>query len=39
MALISEQNEHVRGLHQADLPCFLMCSMSNFILNKICNKK
>ena len=39
MLLTSEQKEHVWRLHQAVLPYFLMCSMSNFILNKICNKK
>ena len=39
MLLTSEQNEHVWFLHQAVLPYFPMCSMSNIILNKICNKK
>ena len=39
MLLTSEQKDHACCLHQAVLPYFLMWSMSNFILNKICNKK
>ena len=36
MLLISEQNEHVCLMNSF---AFLMCLMSNFILNKIYNKK
>ena len=34
MPLTSEQNEYA----WPNLICFLMCSMSKFILNNICNK-
>ena len=39
MFLTPEENEHVWCLHRPVLPYFLMFSISNIILNNICNKR